>query len=346
MLANQSADFYLDMRQFSGLERAARAQDAGAAKRVAQQFEGLFLQMILKDMRSAARFDESQHSSNLDFYQEMYDRQLAQTLARNGGIGIADLLERQINPASQGANESRQAPAGESGKSLPAYRMNPVYSDAMPLARMDYQAVNPAVQAYRLEGQPSARHNSPTAALGSTAVKPFFGWQAANEFVHDLLPHAREAADVLGVSPELLVAQSALETGWGQHTMKKADGSVAFSLFGIKAGPDWQGQRVAYNTLEFRAGAMQQEQAWFRAYDSVADAMTDYVDFVRSRAHYADALSHQGQDEHYIRALHAGGYATDPDYADKVINIVNGTTLQQALSALTPGVTATEASYG
>ncbi len=132
----------------------------------------------------------------------------------------------------------------------------------------------------------------------------------------------------------MLVAQSALETGWGQHAMKRPDGSIAFNLFGIKASHGWQGQSVVQQTLEFRNGAMQRESAQFRAYDSVAEATDDYVDFVQSNPRYAAALQHAGSDRHYIEQLHRGGYATDPDYADKIINIMQQPTLNNALAAL------------
>lgn len=337
MLPAQPADFYLDMRQFSQLKLAANNQDAAAARAAARQFEGLFVQMMLKNMRAAARFDEAQHSSTLDFYHEMYDRQMAQNLSSHGGIGLGKMLEKQLLPGSGGANAAepdRQFDAGQPGNILPQYRLPVNHSSSLQLSALDYRAVNPRVEAHRLHEAGGLAASLPSLQVEPDQATRFDGWQSPREFVHDLWPHARDAARQLGVSPALLVAQSALETGWGRHAMKHPDGSIAFNLFGIKAGHDWSGQRVGQSTLEFRDGHMQREQAMFRAYRSVPQSMADYVDFVRSRAHYQEALQNSGDDEHYIHGLHRGGYATDPEYAQKVIGILRGARLQQALAGL------------
>lgn len=332
-MQSTSPDLYMNMQQFSDLKLQARKHDANANKTVAQQFEGLFVQMMLKNMRAAATLDESQHSSTMDFYHDMYDKQLSQVLARQGGIGIADLLQQHLS----GYGEKRQAAATPASLNLPQYRIAEKLPAALPMAVMDYQAENPAVKAHPLNEVVAEIQTKPplgpASGLQSQAIQPFTGWQNADSFVSDLWPHAEKAAQKLGISAQVLVAQSALETGWGQHAMKKSDGSIAFNLFGIKAGTDWAGQSVVHNTLEFRQGAMQQESARFRAYDSVAEALDDYVDFVQNRPRYQSALQHGGSDRHYIESLHRAGYATDPAYADKILSIMNGQTFDQALAA-------------
>ncbi len=334
MLQPNSHDLYMNMQQFSDMKLAARQNSRAAGKAAAQQFEGLFIQMMLKEMRAAAKFDESQHSSNMDFYTDMYDKQLSMTLSKQGGIGIAEVLEKQINrflPEGQTA-------AGEGGKELPVYRLPAARVNTLPMPVMTYQAQNPAVQTYQLDTAQARASDSVTAetsSLQTETLKPFYGWSDRQSFISDLWPHAQKAASQLGVSAKVLVAQSALETGWGRHAMKKPDGSIAFNLFGIKAGQSWRGQGVVHNTLEFRQGAMQQESARFRAYDSVAEAMDDYVSFVKSSTRYEAALNHSGSDTHYIKNLHKAGYATDPQYASKIINIMNRPALTHALAALT-----------
>jgi flagellar protein FlgJ len=208
----------------------------------------------------------------------------------------------------------------------------------MPLEVMDYIASNPLVKTHQLsvDALGTVASSSDASALRSESIEPFYGWQRPKDFVQDLWPHAQRASNVLGVSAEVLVAQSALETGWGRHAMRNADGSIAFNLFGIKAGSDWNGQRVVQSTLEFRDGAMQREQAVFRAYESVGDAVDDYVEFVQSRPHYAEALAHQGSDANYVKGLQDGGYATDPRYAEKILRIMRGDTLGDVLARLTP----------
>lgn len=336
-MQSATPDLYLNMQQFSDLKLQARRHDAEATRAAAQQFEGLFVQMMLKNMRAAATIDPDQHSSTMDFYTEMYDKQLALLLARQGGIGIADLLQQQLG----GDAAKRQATASAEGLKLPQYRL-PVQgmnTTSLPLKAMNYQSTNPAVRVHPLAAQAAPADAAASAgaisqALQGQAIEPFTGWRNAQDFVIDLWPHAERAAEKLGVSPQVLVAQSALETGWGRHAMKRPDGGVAFNLFGIKAGRGWAGSSVLQRTLEFRDGAMQQESARFRAYDSVADAFDDYVAFVQSSARYSDALDHGGDDRHYIKGLHRAGYATDPAYASKVLRIMRGQTFNDALAAV------------
>ncbi len=337
-MQSSSPDLYMSMRQFSDLKLQARKHSPDATKAAAQQFEGLFVQMMLKQMRAAATVDQSQHSSTMDFYHDMYDKQLSLVLARQGGIGIADLLEQHLDPDAA----KRQPAASAEGLRLPQYRIPAQQVSMLPIAVMNYRAENPAVKAHAIgaaipesTSAPAKPESQPkTQPLQVEALKPFYGWSNAGSFVSDIWPHAERAAQRLGVSARVLVAQSALETGWGQHTMKKPDGSIAFNLFGIKAGKDWHGPSVMQRTLEFRNGAMQQESARFRAYDSIGEALDDYADFIQNRSRYADALNHQGSDQHYVRSLQRAGYATDPKYADKIINIMQGQTFNDALAAM------------
>ena len=331
MLQANNASLYLDMSQFASLKRDARAGSQDAAKSAAQQFEALFLQRMLKDMRAAARFDDSQHSTAGDFYQEMYDKQLALMLSKQGGIGIGDLLLRQLGGSQTPASASGQGLAAGAGKDLPLYpsREQPA-TPVLSAQAMGYHSPNPEVRTHALDT--AAQTAAPTSLHGETR-RPFAGWDSPDHFVRDLWPHAEKAAARLGVSSELLVAQSALETGWGRHAMRRPDGGIAYNLFGIKAGSDWSGASITRSTLEFRGGAMQREQARFRAYDSLSEAFDDYARFVETHPRYRAALQQAGSDEGYIRGLQRGGYATDPNYADKVLGILHGQTLRQALAA-------------
>ena len=114
----------------------------------------------------------------------------------------------------------------------------------------------------------------------------------------------------------------------------KADGSSSHNLFGIKADQRWQGDRVEIVTREFRHGVMQQEQAEFRAYDSLPEALNDYVDFIRGNPRYQKALEHGYDAGAYARELQQAGYATDPDYARKIDRVRNSELLQNNLSEL------------
>ena len=129
----------------------------------------------------------------------------------------------------------------------------------------------------------------------------------------------------------MLLAQAALETGWGQYLPKAADGSESFNLFGIKADSRWQGDSVTVNTSEFIAGQLTRVSAPFRRYASFAESFADYVSFVSGQARYAPALQAAANDGNYAQSLQQAGYATDPRYAEKIQQIIARDDFQQSL---------------
>jgi flagellar protein FlgJ len=137
----------------------------------------------------------------------------------------------------------------------------------------------------------------------------------------NLLPHARQAARELGVDANLLLAQAALETGWGQSVIKNNQGDSSFNLFNIKADKSWQGKQTKVATLEYDGDVAKKTMAGFRSYGSYKDSFDDYVNFIKSNPRYSDALKKVGSPAHYIRELQQAGYATDPRYAEKVMSI-------------------------
>lgn len=164
-------------------------------------------------------------------------------------------------------------------------------------------------------GEPAARASSP------------------EEFVSNVMAVASDAARRLGVDAELLIAQSALETGWGRSLPTHPDGRSAFNFFGIKAGTEWEGPRVVRNTLEFVGGVPERRSAHFRAYSSAEEGFLDYADLVQGSPRYARATA-AGDSESYARELVRGGYATDPEYAEKWLAIYHGDTLKGAVQRL------------
>ncbi len=143
------------------------------------------------------------------------------------------------------------------------------------------------------------------------------------DFVSQLRPLLEQAADELGISPRVLLAQAALETGWGRHLPQAADGSSSRNLFGIKADAGWSGETVNSPTREFINGREEALSDGFRRYASFAESVRDYVDFLRSNPRYQQALAHGGSDENFLRGLKSAGYATDPEYVDKVIGVAH-----------------------
>lgn len=151
----------------------------------------------------------------------------------------------------------------------------------------------------------------------------------ADEFVNAMLPMAKEAADRIGVDPRYLVAQAALETGWGKSVMRQPDGSSSHNLFGIKASKNWTGDSARAITSEFRNGEMVKETAEFRSYASYRDSFHDLVNLLQSNSRYQDVLKSADNPEQFVRELQKAGYATDPNYANKISNIARQMTSYQ-----------------
>jgi len=353
MSISSQTDFFLDFQQFKDLKVQARGQSDDAANAVAQQFEGLFVQQMLAAMRAAAKIDNGQDSSYMDFYQEMYDKQLAQTVAGQDRLGFSRMILQHMPGREAGEVENTALPATAAAPEFikpstrtdtslelvqPSIKSAPVQPDKeIPVDDAPFVTVantaapNPAVVVSRVVEDDFAELARTERANNS--------WQSADHFIADILPQAQSAAKSLGVSAELLLAQSALETGWGKHTMKFADGRSSNNLFGIKAGPDWQGDSLLKPSLEHQDGILQSQVSSFRAYATPAQSLADYVEFIKTNPRYQQALQHAGDDQAYIREIHKAGYATDPGYADKVIGILNGETLQRRLASLNSGVT-------
>ncbi len=296
----------LDTRQLAALRGATQGKlSPEAAREVAQQFESLFVQSLMKSMRSASIGDDLFSSNATDEYQGLFDQQLASNLSHGQGLGLAPLIERQLM-AQQGLDPD----AGkELDRSITEYPRQPARFpvDAAPLPDASAVADQPRREAL---------------------------WSSPEEFVRDLWPQAQHAADELGVSPRALLAQAALETGWGRHVLRDGSGRSSHNLFNIKAHRDWNGETVRVPTLEYRQGVPERETAEFRAYDSVEAAFRDYVAFLRDTPRYAEALEAGDDEAGFVRALEAAGYATDPRYAEKLTRILDG----DRLSAAEPAV--------
>ncbi len=288
------------------LGRAAQGGDAGGLDAVAREFEAMLIGQMLKQMRDASLGDGLFDNEQSKMYLEMQDQEVARAMSQGDGLGLREVLVRQLSQQQASAAELHD-PERQAALELPHRR-----GDLRALEPRESSPVN----------TPGA--GAPEAASGDTAAPraAAVDWppRDAAEFVHTLEPLARAAADRLGVDPGILLAQSALETGWGQHVPSRADGEPSFNLFGIKADGRWDGDRVSVGTLEYRDGVAQREQARFRAYADPAQSFADYVDFIRDNPRYHRALQ-AGDDATYIRELQDAGYATDPAYADKVLRV-------------------------
>ena len=284
--------------QFSGLAEMkylAKQEPEKALEQVAKQFEGVFLQMMLKSMRDASFGDPLFDNDNSDLYRDMFDKQISLNMTEQKGVGLAEALVRQMSsfiPSTSAANADQ-----ESTKEKPALPASG--AQILPLKPLQRQAIA-----------------APAMPLSVSDFK------SPQDFVRHLWPHAQQAADELDVDPGILIAQAALETGWGKAVSRDAVGTSSHNLFNIKADSRWDGPAVTVNTLEYEDGVARRETARFRAYDSYADSFNDYVNFLKSNSRYQDALGANDANE-FVKELHAAGYATDPRYADKIMNIAD-----------------------
>lgn len=277
------ARVYADFAGLNSLKSTAGTNDPAAIRQVAKQFESLFARMMIKSMRDAVGTDPIFGSDQQQTYQSMFDDQLSIELTRGHGLGLADMLIRQLQHMGVASTDAEVGTGHDA---------SPTTGSASPAAPRNSAAISP---------------RSPPASSADQA-----------SFIRDLWPEAERAAQQLGVDPRGLLAQAALETNWGRSVPLDPGGRSSNNLFGMKATPEWRGAIVSAVTQEFQNGTAAAGVAQFRAYGSRADNFRDYVTMLSSNPRYSAAL-HTGSDVHaFATGLQRGGYATDPDYARKV----------------------------
>lgn len=335
---------YTDLKGLAALKSEAKAQDPQALRAAARQFESLFARMMLKSMREAnATFkDPLTDSDGQAFYQGMFDDQLAVEMTKGKGLGLADMLVQQLTRAGLVPPTDAAAPSSAKPAGLPTNLLNPLSSAKAATAAKALAMLNslktggtdadwPApdlsqIQAPSLDSV-AATVDSALKAVesGGTTAAPDApsSWPAATpeDFVRQLWPVAQQAGRELGVDPRHILAQAALETGWGRAIPTNTEGRPSFNFFGIKAGSQWNGASVSVRTLEFDGGLPVSRRERFRAYGSAEEGFRDYVALLRDNPRYAAALNTGGDAKAFASALQRGGYATDPAYARKIAAI-------------------------
>lgn len=246
-----------------------------ALKAAAQQFETVFMNMMLKSMRDATPQDDMFDSEQTKMFTGMLDQQLAQNMSSRG-VGLADAMVKQLSRS-----------------------LSPAAPAVLPQA-------SSALQTNRANALPSAYSES-----------------LQQNFVQRLTPYAIQASSETGVPAQLMLGQAALETGWGRREIRLPDGSDSYNLFGIKAGGAWGGKVAEVTTTEYHNGVPSKQVEKFRAYGSYAEAFSDYAHLLRDNPRYAGVVQ-QGQGAPAAaQALQSAGYATDPNYADKLVKVMN-----------------------
>ncbi len=355
-------DSFLDNQALNNIKRLGRDDDPQALKEVARKFEAIFVQQMLKTMRSANEvFAEGSYfnSSETQFHQDMLDQQMSLELTSGRGLGLADALYAQMQRAY-----GNQSPGNQSG-AVPAsegYELDPA---DMPKIKK----VSDVLQSQQLLGAFSANIEGEGAAPAQDINASMLAYVQAEramamakravpettisgqkdgvanspaEFINTLKPYAEKAARELNVNADVLLAQAALETGWGKHVIHTPSGANSFNLFNIKADRRWQGDSVNVNTLEYRQGVAQQERADFRRYNNYADSFADYVNFLQTNPRYRQALEVGVDSSAYAEALQDAGYATDPAYADKIKSLLASDPIRAATATLAVAASTTD----
>ncbi len=339
MLNVQNADVYTDFNGLAKLKNQARNDSPEALKEVAKQFEAIFLSNVLKGMRAAKLADGIMDNDQSKFYSDMYDQQLAVHLSGKPGVGLADLIVKQLSHDQPDKNQLDHEKRGiedylnsSSGiqkiiSPYPHALGKPVDSNVDRQVDTDTEGSQAIINAYLHDRRPL--NDMTEIPLKNAHALPI---QSAEDFVRQLQPYAEQAAKELGVEPKVILAQAALETGWGRSLIKDGNGSNSFNLFNIKANKAWLGKQAQVSTLEFEQGVVKKVNAGFRVYASFQESFRDYVDFIKSNPRYQDALKQVGNGGRYLHELQRAGYATDPNYANKVMSIYQ----QMAEADMTP----------
>jgi flagellar protein FlgJ len=302
---------YHSFEGFEQMRAQARDGDSEALSGAAKQLESVFVQMMLKAMRDTVPEGGLFDSEQSDFYEGMFDQQISLNIANGKGIGLAEVIERQMS-GMQGGASAANAP-GEQQRAPLQMPVRSPFAALRPLAIERPLAIDRnTLNTESLKQSTEQQISSPTAGNWAP-VSP-------EAFADELRPYAQRAAAKLGVSENLLIAQAALETGWGQKVMPRNEGGSSFNLFGIKANASWQGDKASTATLEYRDGVALRERADFRAYSSLQQSFDDYVRFISEQPRYSEALN-ASDDKRYVEALQQGGYATDPAYAEKILAV-------------------------
>jgi flagellar protein FlgJ len=334
-----TARFALDVKGLDGLKRAAAKDPQAQLKEAAKQFEAVFLGQMLKSMRDAGFKSDLTDNRQIQFYQSLLDQQLSQNMAGKG-TGIADMLVRQLSHNKA----STPQPAGDAAMAMRLAaipRGTPRSLEGVPaVAGMNddgdgpqddgmIAAVVAQIRAAEASAKPATRTardavagTSASAAASTTTDQSDDGeGNVYTRFVNRFVGAARAAAQMSGVPARLILAQAALETGWGRHEMTADNGAKSHNLFGIKAGGSWNGATANNMTHEYVDGRKVGVREAFRAYGSYIESFVDHAKLLGNSARYA-AVRQAGSPEQAAQALQDCGYATDPDYADKLIAIM------------------------
>lgn len=297
-----------DIRGLDSLKREVKTSSAEGIKAAAKQMEGIFIQMMLKSMREASFKDGLMNSEQSDMFTSMYDLQISQDIAAQSKMGFADLMVRQMG-GDVAPSRAIQALAPE------PYKLT---HGATASARAMHFRSMPLVD---------------TGFAQEMSIPDLQPTKDNSNFVSKMLEPAIAAAKKSGIPHLLIIAQAALESGWGQKEISSPEGIKSHNIFGVKATAHWKGESTEITTTEFIGGTLRKVKAAFKVYPSYSSALDDYISLLTHNPLF-EKVAHSVSPERAAQALQSGGYATDPNYAKKLINIISKvrTNIEQELN--------------
>lgn len=277
---------YFNMQGVAQLKNYKEIKSSHVKHEVAQQFESLLVQMLLKSMRDANKLfsSEEESAAGHEVYQDLFDKQISLAIAHQG-IGFSNTVEKYLQQTDSSENKSIIDPKDR-----------------------DVASTN---NLKKLNNTPS-----------SSSLESVF--ETEIEFVKSLWIEAKNAGAQLGIDPKLLLAQAALETGWGKHIIQDNKEGFSYNLFNIKADQQWKKKSISFNSLEEENGVMLKKNSSYRSYPSYAESFNDYVSFIKSNPRYEQALYFSSSPDAYMKKLQEAHYASDTNYSDKVLSIYYG----------------------
>ena len=302
--ADLSGKLAIDANGLNNLKLAAKDNSPEALKAVATQFEAIFVNMMLKSMRDATPQDGLFDNEQTKTFTSMLDQQLSQTMASKG-IGLAETLVRQLSKS------------GYSPSAIDSLQQSVNNSDKLSFDQNDGYIYRNPYAANLTPGNATS-----TGSAASTSSSTATGSPSATAFQEAMQPHAEAASQGTGIPAHFMLGQAALESGWGKREIKGANGEPSYNLFGIKATGNWNGKVVEATTTEYINGVKQTRVEKFRAYDSYEDSFKDFANLMRNNPRYAEVMNNLQNANGYAQAIQNAGYATDPEYANKLSKVI------------------------
>lgn len=322
MQISDTQDIAFDAKSLDHLKRGENAQSPEAIKEVAKQFEALFMNMLLKSMRAATPQESPFDNEQTRTFTAMLDQQLSSDLAERG-LGLADVLARQlskgINPVDDAMSQAVSDPDKASNdKTTDASLHNNIN------ALKAYMANDLSKSQNRILSEMATNLKLGLSKQLSETTIPSSNKKLVGigSFQHEMKKFADIASQSSGIPSHLMLGQAALESGWGKHQITGQDGTESYNLFGIKASKSWDGKVVESMTTEYINGIKHKRVEKFRAYDNYAESFKDFANLMQNNPRYQAVVANTSNTVQYANALQDAGYATDPNYAKKLVNVI------------------------